>query len=162
MSRNTRVVDVTSNGVTVQVPLVVDRATNGDETVGRAIVLNDALVSTTNPFPIHRTSRLLAAANYATATNAAAVVTFAAVAGQSNIISGIAFSYSATPAAGSLTITDGGITVFSIDILSGGAGFIPFDAPVKAAANSALVVTLSAGGTAVVGKLSIFSHWREA
>lgn len=131
-------------------------------TAGIGLLVNGTSVSLSNPLPIHRTSRSLAGTNYATATNAAATVTYAAVAGQSNIISGIMFSYSATPTAGSITVTDGATTVLSADIISGGAGFIPFDAPVRGSTNTPLTITLSAGGTGVIGKVSVFSKWNEA
>jgi hypothetical protein len=52
----------------------------------------------------------------ATATNGAATITLAAIPGKSNTVSGVAWSYSATPTASNptLTITDNGSTVFVI------------------------------------------------
>jgi hypothetical protein len=161
MPKAIRTVDVVANGTTSQVPLIVDRNASNEEAIARSLVYDGNLVSLTNPLPIARVPRTLAATNYATATNASAIVTYAAVAGQSNVISGIAFSYSGTPVGGSLTIADGATTVFSIDVISGGAGFIPFNPPVRGTTNTALTITLSGGGAGVVGKVSVLGRWTE-
>lgn len=119
-------------------------------------------LSTSNPLPTLEASRTVAAANYATATNAAATLTYAAAgSGVSHVIGGIVFSYSGTPTGGSLTITDGGVTVFSVDITASGPGPIVFPRPMKFAANSAVVVTLAAGGSGIVGKVQTSSKWTE-
>lgn len=119
-------------------------------------------LSTSNPLPTLEASRSVASANYVTATNAAAVLTYAAAgSGVSHVIGGLVFSYSGTPTGGSLTITDGGTTVFSVDITASGPGPIVFPRPMKFAANSAVVVTLAAGGSGVVGKLQTSSKWTE-
>lgn len=99
---------------------------------------------------------------HAPASNTAAVVTYAAAGvGVAHVLSGIAWSYSGTPTAGNLKVEDGAATVLSLDITSAGPGFIPFDPPKKGAANSALVITLAAGGSGVSGKVSVLSHWTE-
>lgn len=100
-----------------------------------------------------------ATTNYATATNAAATVTYSAAgAGISHAIDGIAFSLSANPASAvSLTVTDGSNTIYSTDILAGGAGFIPLRG--RGSANTALTITLAAGGSGVVGKVAILNKW---
>lgn len=86
----------------------------------------------------------------------------AAGSGVSNVIGGIAWSYSAAPTSGNLKVEDGsGTTVFSIDITVSGPGFIPFARPLKGTANTALIVTLAAGGTGVSGKVSVLSRWTE-
>ena len=95
------------------------------------------------------------------ASNTNAVVTYAAVPGVGHLISGIAWSYSGGTPTGSLIITDGGNTVFSIDIASAGAGFVTFNPSLKTTAGNAMVITLGAGGSGVTGKLSILSHWTE-
>jgi hypothetical protein len=96
-------------------------------------------------------------------SNTAAVVTYAAAgANVSHVINGIAWSYSAAPTAGNLKIEDGsGNVVFSIDITSAGAGFFPFPAAKKGTANTAMIVTLAAGGSAVTGKVSVLCHWTQ-
>lgn len=114
--------------------------------------------------PTLEQSRAAAAADvHAPAVNTAAVVTYAASAGQAHVIGGIAWSYNAAPTGGNLKVEDvSGTTVFSIDITSAGPGFIPFARPKRSAAqNTALIVTLAAAGAAVTGKVSVLSHWTE-
>lgn len=95
------------------------------------------------------------------AVNTDAVVTYAAVAGEQHVIGGVAWSYDAAPA-GSLTIEDGaGNTVFVISILSSGENFFLFPRPLRGTVNTAMIVSLTAGGAAVTGKLSVLSHWTE-
>lgn len=96
-------------------------------------------------------------------SNTAAVITYAAAgAGVSHVISGIAWSYSAAPTAGNLKVEDGsGTTVFSIDITAAGPGFIPFAAPLKGTANTAMIITLAAGGSGVSGKVNSLGKWTE-
>lgn len=100
---------------------------------------------------------------HAPASNTAAVVTYSAGGtGHRHVITGVAWSYSADPTAGNLKIEDGsGTTVFSIDITSGGAGFFPFPLPKRGTANTAMIITLSAGGPGVSGKISVLNHWVE-
>ncbi len=91
------------------------------------------------------------------AAGAAAVVTVTADSGRPIVISQIHAGYSAAPAAGAtLKIEDGvGNTVWEVPV---GAGPYQFDlTPAKASAakNTALVVTLSAGGGAVVAYLNV-------
>lgn len=97
------------------------------------------------------------------ATNTNAVVTYSAVSSQSHCISGVAFSYSGgTPTNANLKIEDGsGNTVFSVDVTSSGVGFIPFFPFLRGSVNTALIITLSAGGAGISGKLSVLNHWRE-
>jgi hypothetical protein len=100
---------------------------------------------------------------HAPAAATAAVVTYAAVARQKHVISGVAWSYSAAPTGGNLLVTDAGATVFSLDITAAGPGFFIFPYPKRsAAANTALVITLASGAGTVVGKVAILSHWLEA
>lgn len=96
-------------------------------------------------------------------SNTAAVITYAAGgAGVSHVISGIAWSYSAAPTAGNLKVEDGsGTTVFSVDITAAGPGFIPFAAPLKGTANTAMILTLAAGGSGVSGKVNALGKWTE-
>lgn len=89
------------------------------------------------------------------AANTAVALTFAALAGRSHAMHSIEWSYSGAPTGGSLSITDGGTTVFQTDIAAAGPGTITFKPPRKAKQNSAVVVTLAAGGAGVVGKLNV-------
>jgi hypothetical protein len=102
--------------------------------------------------------------NNTPATNTNAVITLAAPgAGKVNVISGVAWSYSGVPTGGRLKIEDvSGTIVFDIDIVSGGPGFIPFTPPKKnAAANTAMIITLYAGGAGIQGKLNVLGAWTE-
>lgn len=95
------------------------------------------------------------------AANTAAVVTkSAAGAGVSNVVGGVYWSYDGDPTGGSLTITDGGTQVFKVDITGKGPGFLPFDPPIKGAANAAVVATLAAGGDGVSGIVNL-NAWTE-
>jgi len=98
---------------------------------------------------------------HAPAANTAAVVTYAAsTTGGAHIINGIGYSYSAAPTGGNLKVEDGsGNTVLSLDITEAGTRFIPFQNAVKGSVNTALIITLSAGGGSVVGKLSVLGHY---
>jgi hypothetical protein len=98
----------------------------------------------------------------APSANAAAAVTYAAVPGFSHCVSGLMWSYSGAPTGGNIKVEDGsGNTVFSLDISSAGVGFLPFSPAKRGAANTAMIVTLAAGGGGVVGKLSIPAHWTD-
>jgi len=99
------------------------------------------------------------------AANTAAVVTYAAVAAMKHVITGLAWSYAGgIPTNGNLKVEDvSGTTVFSMDITEEGAGIITFPKPKKAAAiNTAMIITVAAGGAAVTGKVSALNHWTEA
>lgn len=98
----------------------------------------------------------------AAATNA--VITLAAPgATKVNVISGVAWSYSAAPTGGRLRIEDvSGTTIFDIDITAAGPGYIPFVPPKKnAALNTAMIITLFSGGGAVQGKVNVLGAWTE-
>lgn len=92
------------------------------------------------------------------AANAAAEVTFAAVAGSRNQFEFIAWSYDDDPTGGNLTVHNGaGATYFDIDITSGGPGFIPFT-PEMSPIGAALYITLTAGGAGISGKVNVMGH----
>jgi hypothetical protein len=99
---------------------------------------------------------------HAPAANTAAVVTYAAVSDRRHGLSGIAWSYSAAPTNGNLKVEDGsGTTVFSMDITAAGPGVVYFTPPKLGSLNTALIVTLAAGGASVSGKVSVLGHWKE-
>jgi hypothetical protein len=92
----------------------------------------------------------------APAANTAAVITLAAQAGLSNVIGEVYWSYDDTPTGGELTIEDGaGTTVFQQHITNGGPGFFQFLYPKRGTANTAMIVTLAAGGAGISGTLNI-------
>lgn len=100
--------------------------------------------------------------NYATAAaNTAVTITYAASGAQVNrphAIRGLVWSYSGGTPVGSLTITEGGTTVFSIDITSEGPGFINWPLGAGTSSNIELAVTLAAGGSDIVGKLNVLNY----
>ena len=100
---------------------------------------------------------------HAPSSNTAAVVTYSAAgAGVAHVIGGIAWSYNGTPTGGNLKVEDGsGTTVFTVDITAAGPGCFMFSRPKKGTANTAMIVTLAAGGSGVTGKVSVTSHWTE-
>ncbi len=102
---------------------------------------------------------------HAPAVNTAAVVTYTASAVLKHVITGMTWSYvGGIPVGGNLKIEDvSGTTVFTVDISEEGAGIIVFPKPKKGAAiNTAMIVTLAAGGAAVTGKVSVLNHYTEA
>ena len=91
------------------------------------------------------------------------VVTYAADLVRRHRIAGVAWSYDITPAiTGTLSVEDGsGNVVFSVDVTAGGPGFIPFDPPIEGSVNTAMIVTLSSGGAATVGKINALGYRKE-
>jgi hypothetical protein len=97
-----------------------------------------------------------AAANlHAPASNTAAIVTYSAIAGKQHAIERVIVSYvGGTVAGGNLKIEDGsGTTVFSADIKNEGVYDLP--TKLKGTTNTALIVTLAAGGVGVSGKVNV-------
>jgi len=115
---------------------------------------------------IHEAPVAAAAADvHAPAANTAAIVTYSATAALKHCITGIVWSYvGGIPTGGNLKIEDvSGTTVFTMDIDEGGPGVIIFPKPKKSAAiNTAMIITLAAGGAGITGKVSILNHWTEA
>jgi hypothetical protein len=92
-------------------------------------------------------------------TNAAAVVTYAADYYGRHSIEGVAWSYDATPTGGLLTIENAsGNVVFSGSITAAGPGFFNFEEGLLGSINSAMIITLAAGGSGVVGKINVVGH----
>lgn len=112
---------------------------------------------------IHSAMRASTADVHAPASNTAAVITYAANEKNAHVIDGIVWSYSGDPTGGNLKVENGsGTVVFNMDITAGGAGFIPFARPKKGSLNTAMIITLAAGGAGISGKVSVPSHWTEA
>jgi hypothetical protein len=96
-------------------------------------------------------------ASYAvkSAAGGAAAITLAASAGVKYSISHIVAGYDAAPAAGAtLTITDDSAVVFQIPVTAAGPLFVPVNIQ-SAVANKAMVITLSAGGGAVLAYVNV-------
>lgn len=93
-------------------------------------------------------------ADYATASaDTAVAITYAATAHVIHRIHTVIWSYHGGTVTGTLTIAVGGSTVAEVAITSTGPGFLPVDFSCKM--GDAAVITLAAGGAAVVGKLTV-------
>jgi|GEM_PF-4037412 len=107
---------------------------------------------------------ITAAANHVTGVNLAAAITGPAsaseVGGRAYVVAGIAWSYSGPPTGGRLTITDNAVIVFDLDVTAGGPGVVVFDPPIRTADNKAMVITLTAGGVGITGKLNA-NYWQS-
>jgi hypothetical protein len=103
----------------------------------------------------------MAGADTAAGTNVAATITLAVVGGMRHAISGVLWSYSAAPTGGRLTISNGGATALDIDITGSGPGVLAFDPAKLGDTGASVVVTLAAGGAAVVGKVTLLGRWLE-
>jgi len=82
----------------------------------------------------------------------AGVITVTAIAERRHILHKLVWSYSDTPTNGGITISGGNVTL-DIDIVNPGPGSLSIN--YLCSVNTNLVVTIKAGGGAVVGKLYI-------
>lgn len=109
--------------------------------------------------PVAPAAMGLAAQMNVPAVNVAAVVTLAAAGvGVQNVLHSIHWGFSAAPAAGTtLIVEDGaGTTIFTTYISAAGPGFEQFIKGGRAGtANTAMIVTLAAGGAGVFGSLTL-------
>lgn len=91
--------------------------------------------------------------NATAAANTAVVLTLAAIVGVRHILRHIQLSYTANPTAGNLLIEDGlGNTILDLGIVNGGTG--SFTTTLVGSVNTAMVITLAAGGGSTVGTLN--------
>lgn len=91
----------------------------------------------------------------APAVNTAAVITFAAVAGQSHRLTFLVVSYNAAPTGGRLTVADGATNLVDMDVTAAGPLVVPLPpGGIKGSVNTAMTITLAAAGAAVSGKVS--------
>jgi hypothetical protein len=98
----------------------------------------------------------------APASNTAAQLSYAAVSDRRHALAGVAWSYDAAPASGELKIEDGsGNTVFRVKITAAGPGVFYFTPAKLGSLNTALIITLAAGGSGVTGMVSALGHWKE-
>lgn len=89
------------------------------------------------------------------AANAAVTHTFAAVAGQAHRLTFLLVSYSGGPTGGRITVTDGATTVLDAHVTAAGPTVLPLPpGGLKGSVNTAMTVTLAAGGLSIVGKLN--------
>lgn len=94
------------------------------------------------------------------AANVDAVITLSAAGvGRNHTISGVSFSYSGVPTAGSFfQIQSGGSVVFKQYVSTAGINSVLFDEMKVGSENSAVVLTLSAGGIGIIGIVSIMGR----
>lgn len=124
-------------------PVMVHRDRGKSETVTGVI-----------PFDVNATK--------ASGAGGASVVTLAAPVAQGanstlwNVVRKIHYSYSAAPTGGGLTIAEGALTLFQLDITGSGYGTVDFSPALQQpTANTPLTITLLAGGGSVVSKLNV-------
>lgn len=91
--------------------------------------------------------------NHAPSSNVAAVVTLAATASKKQVLHSVQWSYDAAPTGGTLTIAQGGTTVFIVSITAAGPG--GFDITIPGNTNEAVTATLAAGGGGISGKINV-------
>ena len=97
----------------------------------------------------------------APAANTAAIITLVATASVRHVVDLVTGGYDNTPTAGSLTIacTVQGTAVSQVMPITQGGGFVlRFDPPLQADENTAVTITLAAGGGVVVGKLNAMTR----
>lgn len=97
----------------------------------------------------------------APAANTAAVITYTANATKRHVVGQIIASYTAAPTGGNLKVEDGaGTTIFEVDIaaVSPSPINVVFDPPLSGSYNTAMVITLAAGGAGISGKVTA-RHW---
>lgn len=146
-------------------PVVIARVLSGVE-IGIdgyvALELNGAAVSIGNPLPVDQISQQAGSAYvHEPAANTAAVVTLAAPGvGVSNVIGMVSWSYDGVPVNGSLTIQQGGVTIFKVDITTSGPGFFQFIPALRCNTNAQVVTTLAAGGGGISGIVNVHT-WTE-
>jgi hypothetical protein len=100
---------------------------------------------------------------YATATGGAATVTLAATTPPAcHKVEGLVLSYSGTPSAGGVTVTDSVIGVcFSVDVTAAGPYILPLGW-MGFSPGGSVVIALASGGSGIVGKLNVVGHEIEA
>jgi hypothetical protein len=90
------------------------------------------------------------------AADTAITITYAAKVGYRHVIDQIIASYSETPSGGGITIQDGaGNTIFQIHINDDALHKEEFWPPLMGSENTAMIVTMTAGGGTAVGRLNV-------
>lgn len=123
------------------------------------------LLDNPEPAEAQRPARLLLPLDAGTgnvsapAANTAAAVTCAAVSGRRQHLALVAWSYSAAPTGGRLTLADGADTVLDLAITAAGPGnLFGSSLALRGEVGNALVATLAAGGAGVSGKLNTYCY----
>lgn len=93
------------------------------------------------------------------AANTAVTLTITGVAGQAQRLTALSGSYSAAPTAGTLTVVVNAVTILQADITAAGLFTIPLpDGGLECQAGQNVVITLTAAGAAVVGRLNAAAY----
>lgn len=113
--------------------------------------------------PVFRVRNPADTNNYATATNGTVTVTLAATTTPAcHKIEGLVLSYSGTPTAGGVTVTDSVIgACFSVDVTASGPVYLPLGW-MGFSPGGAVTIALAGGGSGIAGKLNIIGHEIEA
>jgi hypothetical protein len=95
------------------------------------------------------------------AVNTAVTLTITGAAGQSIRITALSASYNAAPTGGTLTVVVNAVTILQLDITAAGPLSVPLpDGGLLCQAGQNAVITLTAAGAAVTGRLNVASFTR--
>lgn len=90
------------------------------------------------------------------AVNTAVTVTVNGVAGLAQRLCSLSVSYNAAPTAGVLTVVVNAVTILQLDITAAGPTVIPLpDGGLECAIGQNVVITLSAAGVSVAGRVNV-------
>lgn len=93
------------------------------------------------------------------AANTAVTITIPLVAGLAIRLTSLSWSYSAAPTAGVLTVVVNAVTILQLDIAAAGPGIVELPAGgLECQLAQACVITLTAAGAAVTGRLNASSY----
>ena len=96
------------------------------------------------------------------AVNTQVQLTITGVAGQTIRITSLSASYNAAPTGGTLTVVVNAVTIFQVDITATGPVSISLPGSgLKCQAGQSAVITLTAAGAAVTGKLNASSYFGQ-
>jgi hypothetical protein len=128
----------------------------------RIVPPGSAVDQTGNPTGTAQVAELAATPVSATAAaNTAVVITVNGVAGQSIRLEHLSTSYSAAPTGGALTVVVNGVTIWQADIIAGGPTLPPLPpGGLLCQAGQNAVITLTAAGAAVVGRVNVATTTR--
>lgn len=104
-------------------------------------------------------TKLQAFTNTAAANTAVVVTVTAYPTSSPRNVKYVAWSLDATPATAiALTFASNSVTLFQIDITTGGPGFFEFPSDgIPGANGNTIVVTLAAAGASIIGKLNVLA-----
>lgn len=122
-------------------------------TAGSVAAGNIFYDNNSNSWKTREDSDLICPTAVISAANGPATIIIPQVAGRKHLLKSVLCGYTAAPTGGVLTVTDGAAVRASVPITSEGAAPIKHD--VIGTTNTAMTITLSPGGSGVVGHLSV-------